>query len=52
MWPAISPAQQPAAAAAAAASLDDPANVWRWLHANYPRQLALLDNFEVELRLG
>ncbi len=52
MWPALSLPQQPAAAAVAAASLNDPAKVWRWLHANHPCQLALLDNFEVELRLG
>jgi hypothetical protein len=35
MWPALSKPQQPAAAAAAAVSLDDPANVWLWLHANH-----------------
>ncbi|EED91107.1 predicted protein [Thalassiosira pseudonana CCMP1335] len=33
-------------------TLDDPANVRRWLQSNHPKQLALLDNFEIELRLG
>jgi hypothetical protein len=50
--PALSAPQQPAVAAAAAASLDNPKNVWRWLRANHPRQLVLLNIFEVELRLG
>ena len=36
----------------APANLDDPANVRRWLQANHPKQLALLDKFEIELRLG
>jgi translation initiation factor eIF-2B subunit beta len=39
------PQQQPA-------NLDDPANVRRWLRTNHPRQLALLDDFEVGSRLG
>ena len=41
------PQQQPAAA-----NLDDPANVRRWLRTNHPRQLALLNDFEVGSRLG
>jgi hypothetical protein len=53
MWPALSPPEQPmAAAAVVAASLNDPMNIWQWLRANHPCQLALLDNFEVELWLG
>ena len=36
----------------APANLDDPANVRRWLQANHPKHLALLDKFEIELRLG
>ena len=34
------------------ANLDDPANVRRWLQTYHPKQLALLDNFEISLRLG
>eukprot|EP00804_Cyclotella_cryptica_P010816 CCRYP_008747-RA/>CCRYP_008747-RA protein AED:0.02 eAED:0.02 QI:224/1/1/1/1/1/2/355/440 len=34
------------------ANLDDPQNVRRWLQSNHPKQFALLDNFEIELRLG
>jgi len=34
------------------ANLDDPANVRRWLQKYHPKQLALLDNFEISLRLG
>ena len=33
-------------------NLDDPANVRRWLQTHHPKQLALLDNFEISLRLG
>lgn len=36
----------------APANLDDPANVRRWLQANHPKQLALLDKFQIDLRLG
>ncbi|KAL7522954.1 hypothetical protein ACHAWX_007697 [Stephanocyclus meneghinianus] len=36
----------------APANLDDPKNVRRWLQSNHPKQFALLDNFEIELRLG
>lgn len=36
----------------APANLEDPANVRRWLQSNHPKQFALLDNFEIELRLG
>lgn len=36
----------------AQANLDDPANVRRWLQANHPKQLALLDKFQIDLRLG
>jgi translation initiation factor eIF-2B subunit beta len=41
-----------AASISTAANLDDPANVRRWLQANHPKQLALLDKFQIELRLG
>ena len=34
------------------ANLDDPTNVRRWLQTYHPKQLALLDNFEISLRLG
>mmetsp|Transcript_21030 Transcript_21030/g.38000 ORF Transcript_21030/g.38000 Transcript_21030/m.38000 type:complete len:318 (+) Transcript_21030:99-1052(+) len=34
------------------ANLSDPANVRRWLQLHHPKQLALLDNFEISLRLG
>jgi len=34
------------------ANLKDPANVRRWLQTYHPKQLALLDNFEISLRLG
>ncbi len=34
------------------ANLDDPHNVRRWLQAYHPKQLALLNNFEICLRLG
>jgi translation initiation factor eIF-2B subunit beta len=33
-------------------SSSDPTHVRGWLAANHPRQLALLDQFELELRLG
>ena len=33
-------------------ALDDPTNVRRWLQTYHPKQLALLDNFEISLRLG
>ncbi|KAL7465790.1 hypothetical protein ACHAXS_006112 [Conticribra weissflogii] len=33
-------------------NLEDPSNVRRWLQSNHPKQLALLDQFEIELRLG
>lgn len=36
----------------APANLDDPANVRRWLQANHPKQLALLEKFQIDLRLG
>ena len=36
----------------ASTNLDDPSNVRRWLQSNHPKQFALLDNFEIELRLG
>jgi hypothetical protein len=29
-----------------------PQTFWWWLHANHPHQLALLDDFEVKVRLG
>jgi len=35
-----------------AANLDDPHNVRRWLQTYHPKQLALLNNFEISLRLG
>jgi len=35
-----------------ASNLDDPANVRRWLQTYHPKQLALLDDFEISLRLG
>ena len=47
--------QQPGSSStnsAAPANLDDPANVRRWLQSNHPKQLALLDNFQTDLRLG
>ena len=34
------------------ANLEDPANVRRWLQTYHPKSLALLDNFEISLRLG
>lgn len=34
------------------ANLDDPHNVRRWLQTYHPKQLALLNNFEISLRLG
>lgn len=37
---------------AAPSNLEDPSNVRRWLQTNHPKQFALLDNFEIELRLG
>ena len=46
------PPKQPAAAASVAASLDNPANIRRWLLPNLPHQFPLLDNFKVGLRLG
>ena len=36
----------------APANLDDPANVRRWLQENHPKQLALLEKFQIDLRLG
>ena len=35
-----------------AANLDDPRNARRWLQTYHPKQLALLNNFEISLRLG
>ena len=34
------------------ANLDDPHNARRWLQTYHPKQLALLNNFEISLRLG
>ena len=34
------------------ANLDDPHNVRRWFQTYHPKQLALLNNFEISLRLG
>lgn len=34
------------------ANLDNPLNVRRWLQTSHPKQLALLNNFEISLRLG
>ena len=36
----------------APANLDDPSNARRWLQTLHPKQLALLDEFEISLRLG
>ena len=33
-------------------AMSDPSSVRDWLSANHPKQLALLDKFEIELRLG
>ena len=37
---------------APAANLDRPSSVRKWLSKNHPKQLALLDQFEISLRLG
>ncbi|KAL7552305.1 hypothetical protein ACHAWF_015539 [Thalassiosira exigua] len=47
-----SPSNPPGGGAPLPANLDDPANVRRWLQKHHPKQLALLDNFEISLRLG
>ena len=41
-----------AATPAANTTLDDPANVRLWLRSNHPKQLALLDDFDITIRLG
>ena len=38
--------------APAAVNLDRPSSVRKWLSKNHPKQLALLDQFEISLRLG